>query len=303
MGTQSKIEQTSSVTKTMTEIARILMQAQEDLSEFDISKWFHEYEGPPEGAQLILSQDLAKYYIRSRDDSDPLYPALASVLRLYAKSSVPWGPVVRRLIRSGANVHARVRRNLSYLDQSEYLCPLDEYGTSLDELFIYTTDPFEGQVAANGWLQILTSEGLNVLTYLEEESTLHKGPMQLTHPSYRTMGYENERKLIFDWGPRPTVSWDWRISPSSSASLVREEFRLMATNPPPDGLLIKRSWKEAWLVRYPVWSEWHQCYGGKRKLLKRANERAAERLRRKAGKMARVDRYEGLPKVPGAWPM
>ena len=185
------------------------MQAQKDLSEFDISKWFHRYKGPPEGAELILSQDLARLYIRFCDKNDPLYPALASILRLYAKDSKSWEPVVRTLVRCGADVHARVRRDLTYLDQSEYDDPLDEYGTPLDELFIYTLGPFEGQVAANGWLQILASDGHDVSTYLERESALHKRPMQLTHPSYRTVRYENEQKLVFDWGVSPTVPWDW----------------------------------------------------------------------------------------------
>lgn len=131
---------------------RLLMQAQKDVSELEMSEWFLEYDGPPEGAKLVLSEDLARYYVRFADANDWLYPALASVLRLFAKDPQPWESVVRTLIRSGANVHAKVRRDLTYLDQSEYLGPVWEYGTPLDELFMYTIDPFEGQIAANRWL-------------------------------------------------------------------------------------------------------------------------------------------------------
>ena len=306
MGTRSRIEQTSLVTRTMTDIARLLMQAQEDLSEFDLSEWFYEYTGPPEGAEFILSQDLAKHYIRFQDDSDPLYPALASILRLYAKRPEPWESVIRTLIRSGADVHAKVRRDLTFLDQSTYPCPVSKYGTPLDELFKHTIDPLEGQVAASGWLQILSSEGYNILAYLEAESDLHARPMQLTIPHRRPMGYANERKLVFDWGVHPTVSWDWWINPSSSTFLLRQEFKLMAIRSQSDGMLIKRSWKETWPVILPIWSELHQYCGDAssravyKELLDHANDRT--NVEKKARRMKRAERNKRRGKVPGAWP-
>ena len=307
MGTRSRIEQTSLVTRTMTDIARLLMQAEEDLSEFDLSEWFYEYTGPPEGAEFILSQDLAKHYIRFQDDSDPLYPALASILRLYAKRPEPWESVIRTLIRSGADVHAKVFRDLTFLDQSTYPCPVSKYGTPLDELFKHTIDPLEGQVAASGWLQILSSEGYNILAYLEAESDLHARPMQLTIPHRRPMGYANERKLVFDWGVHPTVSWDWWINPSSSTFLLRQEFKLMAIRSQSDGMLIKRSWKETWPVILPVWSELHQYCGDAssralyKELLDHANDRT--NVKKKARRMKRAEiQSKRRGKVPGAWP-
>ena len=83
----------------------------------------------------------------------------------------------------------------------------------------------------------------------------------------------------------------------------------MTTNPPPDGLLIQMSWKEAWPIGYPVWSEWHQCYGDavsrshEEKLLELANGRATKRLDERAWKVARARRYEDSRKIPGAWPI
>lgn len=231
----------------MIEIARLLAQAQEDFSAFDMSLWFRDYRGPPEGADFILSQDLAQDYICSADVSDQTYPVLAAILRLYAEDSEPWDPVIRTLIRRGADVHAPVHRYLRHLDQSEYLCPLAQYGTPLDELFMETLDPLEGQAAADGWLQILASEGHDILAYLKTESALHVKPIQLTHPSYQRLEEDdNERKLVFDFGACPSVSWDWWISPSSPASLLREEFKFMAITPPNGWLLY--FWKDAWPI-------------------------------------------------------
>ena len=314
MGMQSKISQTSTITNTMIEIGILLARAQDDLSAFDISMWFQEYDGPPEGAELILSQDLAQYHIRSADDEDPCYPALAGILRLYATDPAPWESIVRRLIRYGADVHAPVRRDLTDLDQSEYDCPLKPYGTPLDELFLYTHDPLEGQAAANSWLQLLASEGHDIPKYLETESVLHIDSMQLTHPSYRPVGYDNERKLVFDLEARPSVFWDWWINPNSSTFFLREEFRLMAITMP-DGFLIAQSWKEAWPIRYPAWDKLHQSYGigdaqsssrhkeFRKKLLELANARTAKRLAKKARKKARAEKYKGPRKIPGAWPI
>lgn len=161
-----------------------------------------------------------------------------------------------------------------------------------------TVDPLEGQAAANGWLQILSSEGFDITLYLKTESDLHVIPMQLTHPSYRIPGYDVERKLVFDFGERPSVSWDWWISPSSPAFLLREEFKVIAVNLP-DWFLIAESWREAWPIMYPAWSEGHQWYGDfesrkrRLKLLNLVKERA----------MRRLDKRAGLRRVPGAWPL
>lgn len=308
MAMKSKFHQSSAVTKTMIELARLLAGCQEELSAFDISMWFEDYDGPPEGAEIMLSQDLARYYISSADDGDLLYPALASILRVSAKDFGPWESIIRTLVRSGTNVHAPVRRRLSYLDQSQYPCPLAQYGTPLDELFMETLDPWQGQAAANSWLQILASEGHDILVYLREESDLHIRPMQLTHPSYHHPGYDNERKLVFDLGPRPSVTWDWWINPRSPAFLLRQEFKLMAISAP-DWFLIARPWKDSWPIRHPIWSELHQSYGNadsckrREKLLKLAGMRTAKRLAKKAQKSGRPQIYEEPRKVPGAWPV
>ena len=297
MGSQSSIDQSKPVTDNMIEIARLLTQAQEDLSAFDISMWFRGYEGPPEGAVFILSRELAEYYICSADKTDPLHPPLASILRRYAKDPELWEPLVRTLIRQGANIHAPVRRILRDSDQYKYPCPVAQYGTPLDELFIYTLDPLEGERAANGWLQILASKGLDVLAYLDIESTLHPLPIQLTHPSYLTVAYDNERKLIFNLGAHPSVAWDWWINPSSSTYALREEFKTMALSPR-NPRLIMEPWSRAWPIRYPAWVGDVPLGSRYRKF----QELAEARSTKKAKKLAWVQRCEGPRKFPGSWP-
>ena len=273
------------------------MQAQEDLSDFDISMWFRDYDGPPEGAELILSQDLAQYWIRSADKTDPLYPALASVLRLYAKDSRSWEPVVRTLIRHGADLHAPVHRSLRDPDQYKYPCPVAQYGTPLDELFMYTLDPLEGESAADCWLQILASEGLDTLAYLEMESALHPRPIQLTHPSYLTVGYDNERQLIFDLGAHPSVAWDWWINPSSTTYLLREEFKIMALSRR-DSWLVMQPWREVWPIRYPAWFGDVPLESRYRRFQELAEARSTRRQDKKARNEAWAQRRKGSYKVP-----
>ena len=297
MGWQSTIDQANPVTENMIEIARLLMQAQKDLSDYDISMWFREYDGPPEGAKLILSQDLTQYWICSADKTDPLHPALASILRLYAKDLKSWEPVVRTLIRYGADIHAPVRRSLRDPDQYEYPCPVAQYGTPLDELFMYTLDPLEGERAANGWLQILASEGHDILAYLETESALHLRPIQLTHPSLLTVLYDNERQLIFNFEERPTVAWDWWINPFSSTYLLRKEFTAMALCPR-NSWLIMKPWRKAWPIRYPAWVGDDPLSSRNRKSQELAEARSARKLVEKVAKRARAQRRKGLRKVP-----
>ena len=55
-------------TRTMLDIARVLLHKQEDLSAVDVSHYFQGYRGPPEGAELILSEYPVQYNRRSLDN-------------------------------------------------------------------------------------------------------------------------------------------------------------------------------------------------------------------------------------------
>ena len=239
-------------------MARILVQGQKELSAFDISMYFEEYRGPPEGIELILSEYPAQYDKYSTDDGyGPMYPALAAILSAYGRdpsweSNLPssWESTLRVCLRRGADLHAPVRRSRFDMSQVGYPCEMAEYGTPLDELFRFNKDSSASRRAADGWLRILASEGHNVSLYLETEWNWRARDMHFTHASTSAIGYDSPRKLYFELGDRPSVYWDWWIDPASSTSLLREEFKCLVTTSP-DWLMIRKPWKESWPFVYP----------------------------------------------------
>ena len=99
-------------TKMVLDIARLLARKQEDLSALEISLYFQEYEGPPEGVEFILSEYPAQYDICSKgDEYGQTYPTLPAILKACAGEPSPWESILRALIRKGANLHAPVRRD------------------------------------------------------------------------------------------------------------------------------------------------------------------------------------------------
>ena len=292
----------------MLDIARLLAHNQEDLSAVDVSHYFQCYRGPPEGAELILSEYPVQYDRRSLDDCHGEgYPTLAAILRAYAREPLPWESILRALIRRGADLHARVRRDRREMNRIAYPCHIASYGTPLDELFSWNKDPFASRIAADGWLRILASEGHDSSDYLREEFILRAEDMHFTHASISPVGYDSPRKLFFELGDRPSVFWDWWIDPTSSTSLLREEFKCLVTTSP-DSLRIARGWEEYWPFTYPKWSELHQGYVREslylrcKELLSQADIRAAKQFRRNEANMARGQGRNRPRKIPGAWP-
>ena len=284
-------------TKTVLTIAELLARKQEELSAFDISNFFQHHHGPPEALELILSVHPSQYDLCSQDDDDTgqMYPMLAAALRHYGRNPSTWEPILRTLIRKGAGLHPRVRRKLRGLEESGYPCPLSEYGTPLDELFTNCADREAAKVAADGWLQILASEGCNPSAYLKEEIKIRAKDMHFTRASMTAISYDIPRQLFYVLGDHPSVSWDWWINPASSTFSLRQEFKCLVTTSP-DSLRIAKGWKEHWPVVFPKWSGLHQSYVAKdlclsyKALQVQADARALRRLRKK-----------GLRRIPGAW--
>ena len=251
----------------------------------------------------------------SQDDNDTgqSYPMLAAALRHYGRDPSAWEPTLRALIRRGAGLHPLVRRDLRVLKGSGYPCPLSEYGTPLDELFTSGVDREAAKIAADGWLQILASEGCNPSAYLKEEIKIRAKDMHFTCASMTAIDYDIPRQLFYVLGDYPSVSWDWWINPASSTFSLREEFKCLVTTSP-DSLRIAKGWKEHWPVVFPKWSGLHQSYVAKALCLQykalrvQADDRAVRRLRKKATKMTRAQRPEEIPiipeeipSIPGAW--
>ena len=295
-------------TRTISDIVRLLVHKQEDLSAFDVSHYFQQYRGPPEGAELVLSEYPVQYDRRSLDDhSGEDYPPLAAVLRLYADEPSAWESVLRALIRRGPDLHARVRRDREDMTRIGYPCYMSSCGTPLDELFGWNEDPFVGRTAADGWLRVLASEGHDPSNYLREEHILRGEDMHFTHPSNFWMGDDTPRKLFFELGDRPSVFWDWWIDPKSSISLLREEFKCL-TQIRLDWLRLER-WEECWPYPLPLSSRLYEEYGPGlwssecEARVKLADDRAMARTKAKAAKLLRAQRGKRPRRVPGAWPM
>lgn len=295
-------------TNTVLDLARLLVRKQEDLSALDVSQYFREYEGPPEGAEFMLSEYPVQYDMCSTaDDYRQIYPTLAAILKAYAIDPSAWESTLRVLIRRGADLHAPVRRDPQDMIEIGYPCLMAEYGTPLDELFAWNRDHSAARTSADGWLRILASEGYDPSVYLEEEMNLRSRDMHFTHPSVSSVGYDSPRRLFFELGKNPSVFWDWWNDPASSTFLVREELKCLITTRP-DWLRIFQPWQECWPFTYPKWSELHQGYvaqepwnSDRKKLLKAANDRANRRVKDKAAKLARAQRLRRPRRVPGAW--
>ena len=114
-------------------------------------------------------------------DGEYPFPPLAVALGPYDIEMLQSERFLRLILRKTVDLHSPVPRRWNFGDNIP--CKISEYGTPLDELFWKTETPFEGEAAGDRWLQILSSEGFDVMAYLEEEQALHASQMQLTYPS------------------------------------------------------------------------------------------------------------------------
>ena len=151
---------------------------------------------------------------------DTTFPILAEILPDFEREPLGWEPLVRKLVRKGADLHARVpRRKVAH----ERL-PRNTYSTSLYELFRLTSTPFEARAAADSWPRLLASQGQDVKTYLEKEMDLRVMDGYFAGPCYALPGFSQSRLLRFDLKKCPSVWWVWYIDLSASTSELLREF-------------------------------------------------------------------------------
>ena len=279
----------------------------------------HLYHGPPAGAEYLLLQHRNFTQVGGGDHNDETVYFFATAVSLYGEGYLQWENLIRRLIRQGMDVHAHTRlRPIDpwFQDVSE-----DTYflGTPLDELFVHTYSPFDAHIAACNWLDLLASEGFNITAYLEQEAVLHSAQQQLTWATFH-----QHRRLVYQLGEKPHVSWDWSIDPSSRASTLRYEYKSMIFSIDLDGCDGRElaPWLYTWLDTWPfAYSQWYteglywsackeQAASKKSQIeleqnrrVELANSRAYRRLKKKATKFRRASRTKDIPKMPGAWPV
>ena len=229
---------------------RVLCQTQDHGTTFDVSDFFSVYMGPPEVAELMLSQDLVRYEILHTEDYSSFSPPLVTGLRMYGTGVKTWERIIRLLLRSGnIDLHAQVPHDRERRTKwtTYYPFALSGLVTPLDELFMWTDSPNHGDEVAFAWLQMLADEGFDVLAYLRTEQALHDIQEGFTYPSLGKYLDDTLRKLVFQFEPNPVVSWEWWVDRVLPASLVRQEFLGISSNWNETDEL----WEEFWPFRNP----------------------------------------------------
>ena len=321
---------------------RLLAQAQEHFSATDIIECAQDYFGPPLGAELLLSQqcgleDDPAQSGASGSVSDHIF---ATALRNFGGNRA-WEALIRRLIRKGVDVHGRVNQDqIIYYNLNAQFAydPSDAryswvYGTPLDELFVNRltkSDAEDCRGSADAWLQILSSEGLDVQAYLKEEIAIHAAQNQLTWVSYHVP--ELRRQLCFETGENPSVWWEWQPHTLSSLLLAQTEYRQITLDLDDHelGMDFPVPWQDRWPFDHPEWSNdprmwqhddqspttrwtfdgWQrtpECrrlkWSPERERLNRlAQERADKRFAKKYRKLRQTQEGRIASPMPGSWP-
>lgn len=304
------------------DVMRTLTQAQKEITSIDVSQFMQYQYDDPEKVEYMLLLDPVRHSLIFTEPGENLFPALGAALRNYGrhitsdsvyKLKAKWESVIRRLLQIGVDLHAPVPREYRFRPDS-HPSTLSPYGTPLEELFTDTTAAGEAKDAANAWLHILSTEGIDTLTYLEKEKALH-ATQSMFFCAHHTVGYQ-PRQLIFNLEEAPAVHADWWIDPECSIFLVRQEFKDM-------NILCNyyshlsygwpsyadHTWKVVWPISYPRWSDSFEPYSLHRvnhatweRLSQRAQERADRRWQKKARKAARLNGTQPHSSMPGAWP-
>ena len=300
-----------------------------------------------EGVDLLLTQSS----VRFDDASDFTSAPLALALKCYSMSFYwentlnntdlwgfcltthlqdrrQWIPLIRRLIHKGAELHVSVKRG--YIP-NDLPYDVEEHGTLLDILFEWSETPDDAKILGAEWLELLASEGHDVIAYLKQEIKLHAQQHQLTHPihyyyHYRQNALRQLRFHLHDDDPppphhhqiQPSVWWEWYTDPTASNNidLLETEFTALIKQSPTVDSWAQMSWADPWPFRFPRWhldrperipsiQQWPDNYledKEARLFASLAMKRAERRLMKRDAKGVRV---KGLrrPRVPGAWPV
>ena len=184
----------------LVEILKVLTESTDGISAQNCNLfWMMDWTKPVEAAEFMWSQGCMPSESDVFDDEE-VFPILAAVLREFGRDPSHWESFLRRHLRKYAALHSPVPRIRHFRDSDEIFasmipCRILEHGTPLDDLFLYTRTPFEGEAIAHHWLQILSSEGFDLVAYLEEEFALHAEQMQLIYSSHGM--YSNSYLISF----------------------------------------------------------------------------------------------------------
>ena len=287
---------------------RLLAQAQEEFSITDLIQYAKFLHRRIECAEFMLSQYFELEDTLAQDfPSESTSVLLAAALRTYGWGHREWESVIRKLIRKGVDVHGRVNQYwITAQGHEEELV----YSTPLDELFQFCAKPYNSKELADGWLQILSSEGFDVRAYLGEEIVMHDHHNQLTWQSRDGIN----RQLQFELGETPSVWWEWYAHPASPIFLAQAEYRHISLDFDKWDLGIRYPipWQDRWPFDHPEWSEdcqlWeYDEYGIEehnsewRRRISLAQERANRRYAKRIRKLTRGQEKLAQSQMPGSW--
>lgn len=258
--------------------------------------FFEYYFGPPAGIIMLLDQGVDG--VTTADVQDTATEALSGALSKYGSTCDPeWKPILRRLVRIGAELHRLAHSPHPRLDPPE---------TPLNQLVQWFHDALESESFFDQWLVILAEEAHNVEEYVRVESEIRaRHSVQHYHRSNgpRFTPYQ----LHFSISP-PSIRFKWWMDPLSPAAEVLEEFKNIGP------LSFPESVDELEGYFWPCDLEWwdFSCRGGFgsfyfedepeyiawRKLLDKRFQRREER---KLAKYYKSLGYRGRREMPGAW--
>ena len=155
------------------------------LSHIDISpreryRFWESQVSRVEVAEFMFLQDIIQSDV-DFSDGEGVFPPLALAMREYGRDPSQWEKFLRLLLHKRVDLHSPVAHPRETAAGIDYF---SGYGTPLNELFHWTETAYDGETAAVGWLQILSSEGYDVMGYLEKEAALHAEHMQFIYPDY-----------------------------------------------------------------------------------------------------------------------
>ena len=241
----------------------------------------------------ILDQWITKDNIKEFSSS----PVVSAVGSLALDFSIEpwrekWAVLIINLIKMGAPIHRYSSTSAS---------------TLLDVLFSHGDGPFESAALGNIWLSILGRAGVDVASYLELEAKNHQLSLVYCVEDYY---FKRNRELSFSFKEPLSVSWDWFVDPTATASVLVVEFKYLVN-------LNFGPWDQEhmeWLYTWPhgiyhwhQWHwQWHHCdahpYVGKGIVLENIYQLRFHRRRlKKAAKLARIQGFRKTNRIPGAW--
>lgn len=263
----------------------------------DLPGFFQHYFGPPEGIQLLLSQEVAGVQIEDLRASAT--EALSGALSKFgATRDKEWKLVLRQLIKLGANIHNEHEDHKAYYP--------DVISTQLNQLLDWCLDPWKSKALIDEWLQILSEEAVDLATYISTELELRtKGPRAI----YWCNGHQTKlRQFVFSTTEPVGIHFEWWIDPELPAALVLEEFKNIG--------LGEHECEDALEEDYwPCGDSWSGCCNrcgtflwaseplpkSYRTRLELAEKRFQARERRKAVKYHKIQGFTDRRRMPGAW--